>query len=305
MIPPMISSTICGTRGPGSSATINGASAATTPTSSSVFSTLERLSMFPSISAPRSGHQVHRPRGPTRPTAHQHTPAAVAEPLGGGDNKQSGQLACSERGHPKGADTTSRALPQQAGSGCQAGLATIDDGEGGLSRFEDSQNAFSRPWSPSVTRSPLLPRRSITASIDRGANTAQGCRRGGRPGAAAAFARVRLPSSSAPLITNAHAQPRTKTYSCGPIHRAGHPPRVNLTPREYPTRKATLGAMCTPAHAPATAAHDRPQTAARTAGVSGAKHRSLHSPARAANSEPETHHPQSVARAYSSSSSSG
>ena len=249
MIPPMISSTICGTRGPGSSATINGASAATTPTSSSVFSTLERLSMFPSISAPRSGHQVHRPRGPTRPTAHQHTPAAVAEPLGGGDNKQSGQLACSERGHPKGADTTSRALPQQAGSGCQAGLATIDDGEGGLSRFEDSQNAFSRPWSPSVTRSPLLPRRSITASIDRGANTAQGCRRGGRPGAAAAFARVRLPSSSAPLITNAHAQPRTKPYSCGPIHGAGHPPRVNLTPREYPTRKATLGAMCTPAHA--------------------------------------------------------
>ena len=46
-IPPMISSTICGTRGPGSSATISGASAATTPTTTSVFSTLARSSMFP------------------------------------------------------------------------------------------------------------------------------------------------------------------------------------------------------------------------------------------------------------------
>jgi hypothetical protein len=120
----------------------------------------------------------------------------------------------------------------------------------------------------------------------------------------------RLRACAAPIIVSTPHHQRAcsaqdETYSCGPIHGAGHPPRVNLTPREYPTRKATLGAMCTPAHAPATAAHDRPQTAARTAGVSGAKHRSLHSPARAANSEPETHRPQSVARAYSSSSSSG
>ena len=180
--------------------------------------------------------------------------------------QQSGQLARSERGQPKVADTTSRGLPQQAGSGCQAGLATIDDGEGGLYRFDDSQSTSSRPWSPSVTRSA-----ASTASIDyrvddRGANTAQGCRRGGRPGAVVAFARVRLPSSSAPLITNARAQPRTRPNSSGPIHGAGHPPRVNLTTREYPTRKATLRGHVHARARPAIAAHDGPQTAARTAG---------------------------------------
>ena len=200
------------------------------------------------------------------------------------------QLACSERGHPKGADTTSRALQQQAGSGCQAGLATIDDGEGGLSRFEDSQNTSAGPG-PVGHQVAATTRRSITASIDRGANTAQGCRRGGRPGAAAAFARVRLPSSSAPVMTNAHAQPRTKSILAEPSTGLVTHRRVNLTPREYPSQEGnTWGHV----HGRARPRHCRargPQTAARTAGVSGAKHRSLHSPARAANSEPETHGP--------------
>ena len=177
-------------------------------------------------------------------------------------------------------------------------------GEGGLS---GSRTARTRSAGPGRRRSPgrrfyrvdRLPRRLIAARTRHRA-------------AAAAAAPGRPPPSR--LCGSHHRQhPSSPTRMLSPGQdlffrarpRGWSPTAGELDAPRVSDQEGNTGAMCTPAHAPATAAHAARDRYPNGWRIGGAKHRSLHSPARAANSEPETHRPQSVARAYSSSSSSG